>query len=90
PHVDPAVYETNVCMAQDYSLRYILVDGQGNFGSIDGDSAAALRYTEVSMTKLAHELLADLEQDTVDWEDNYDGSESITEVLPTRVPNLFI
>lgn len=90
PHGDLAVYETIVRMAQDFSLRYLLVDGQGNFGSIDGDSAAAMRYTEVRMTKLAHELLADLEKDTVDWEDNYDGSERIPEVLPTRVPNLLI
>ncbi|MDU3122656.1 MAG: DNA gyrase subunit A, partial [Acinetobacter baumannii] len=90
PHGDSAVYETIVRMAQDFSLRYLLVDGQGNFGSIDGDSAAAMRYTEVRMTKLAHELLADLEKDTVDWEDNYDGSERIPEVLPTRVPNLLI
>ncbi|MHA3082085.1 DNA gyrase subunit A [Acinetobacter sp. ANC 5383] len=90
PHGDSAVYETIVRMAQDFSLRYQLVDGQGNFGSIDGDSAAAMRYTEVRMTKLAHELLADLEKDTVDWEDNYDGSERIPQVLPTRVPNLLI
>ena len=90
PHGDFAVYETIVRMAQDFSLRYQLVDGQGNFGSIDGDSAAAMRYTEVRMTKLAHELLADLEKDTVDWEDNYDGSERIPQVLPTRVPNLLI
>ncbi|MBF7681980.1 DNA gyrase subunit A [Acinetobacter sp. B5B] len=90
PHGDSAVYETIVRMAQDFSLRYRLVDGQGNFGSIDGDSAAAMRYTEVRMTRLAHELLADLEKDTVDWEDNYDGSERIPQVLPTRIPNLLI
>ena len=90
PHGDSAVYETIVRMAQDFSLRYQLVDGQGNFGSIDGDSAAAMRYTEVRMTRLAHELLADLEKDTVDWEDNYDGSERIPQVLPTRIPNLLI
>ncbi|MFW1637194.1 DNA gyrase subunit A, partial [Acinetobacter oleivorans] len=84
PHGDSAVYETILRMAQDFRLRYLLVDGQGNFGSIDGDSAAAMRYTEVSMTKLAHELLADLEKDTVDWEDIYDGSERIPQVLPTR------
>ena len=90
PHGDSAVYETIVRMAQDFSLRYQLVDGQGNFGSIDGDSAAAMRYTEVRMTKLAHELLADLEKDTVDWVDNYDGSEHIPDVLPTRIPNLLV
>lgn len=90
PHGDSAVYETIVRMAQNFSLRYCLVDGQGNFGSIDGDSAAAMRYTEVRMTKLAHELLADLEKDTVDWEDNYDGSERIPQVVPTRIPNLLI
>ena len=90
PHGDLAVYETIVRMAQDFSLRYRLVDGQGNFGSIDGDSAAAMRYTEVRMTRLAHELLADLEKDTVDWEDNYDGSERIPQVLPTRIPNLLV
>ncbi|MCO8088858.1 DNA gyrase subunit A [Acinetobacter indicus] len=90
PHGDFAVYETIVRMAQDFSLRYQLVDGQGNFGSIDGDSAAAMRYTEVRMTKLAHELLADLEKDTVDWVDNYDGSERIPDVLPTRIPNLLV
>ena len=90
PHGDLAVYETIVRMAQDFSLRYQLVDGQGNFGSVDGDSAAAMRYTEVRMRKLTHELLADLEKDTVEWEDNYDGSERIPEVMPTRVPNLLI
>ena len=90
PHGDSAVYETIVRMAQDFSLRYQLVDGQGNFGSIDGDSAAAMRYTEVRMTKLAHEFLADLEKDTVDWVDNYDGSERIPDVLPTRIPNLLV
>ncbi len=90
PHGDSAVYETIVRMAQDFSLRYQLVDGQGNFGSVDGDSAAAMRYTEVRMRKLTHELLADLEKDTVEWEDNYDGSERIPQVMPTRVPNLLI
>ena len=90
PHGDLAVYETIVRMAQDFSLRYQLVDGQGNFGSVDGDSAAAMRYTEVRMRKLTHELLADLEKDTVEWEDNYDGSERIPQVMPTRVPNLLI
>ena len=90
PHGDSAVYETIVRMAQDFSLRYMLVDGQGNFGSVDGDSAAAMRYTEVRMQKLTHEILADLEKDTVDWEDNYDGSERIPQVMPTRIPNLLI
>ena len=90
PHGDFAVYETIVRMAQDFSLRYQLVDGQGNFGSVDGDSAAAMRYTEVRMRKLTHELLADLQKDTVEWEDNYDGSERIPQVMPTRVPNLLI
>ena len=90
PHGDFAVYETIVRMAQDFSLRYQLVDGQGNFGSVDGDSAAAMRYTEVRMRKLTHELLADLEKDTVEWEDNYDGSERIPQVMPTRVPNLLV
>ncbi|MDQ8974585.1 DNA gyrase subunit A [Acinetobacter johnsonii] len=90
PHGDLAVYETIVRMAQDFSLRYQLVDGQGNFGSVDGDSAAAMRYTEVRMRKLTHEILADLEKDTVDWEDNYDGSERIPQVMPTRIPNLLI
>ncbi len=90
PHGDTAVYDTIVRMAQDFSLRYLLVDGQGNFGSVDGDSPAAMRYTEVRMTRLAHDLLADLDKDTVDWEDNYDGSERIPTVLPTRIPNLLI
>ncbi|WP_447957954.1 DNA gyrase subunit A [Vreelandella sp. EE7] len=90
PHGDSAVYDTIVRMAQHFSMRHVLVDGQGNFGSIDGDNAAAMRYTEVRMARLAHELLADLEKDTVDWVDNYDGTERIPEVLPTRVPNLLI
>ncbi|WP_458525830.1 DNA gyrase subunit A [Onishia taeanensis] len=90
PHGDSAVYDTIVRMAQDFSMRHVLVDGQGNFGSIDGDNAAAMRYTEVRMAKLSHELLADLEKDTVDWVDNYDGTERIPEVLPTKVPNLLI
>ena len=90
PHGDSAVYDTIVRMAQDFSLRYPLVDGQGNFGSIDGDSAAAMRYTEIRMKKLAHELLADLEKETVDFVPNYDGTEHIPAVLPTRVPNLLI
>ncbi|ANF57560.1 DNA gyrase subunit A [Halotalea alkalilenta] len=90
PHGDSAVYDTIVRLAQSFSMRYMLVDGQGNFGSIDGDSAAAMRYTEVRMSRLAHELLADLDKDTVDWVDNYDGSQRIPEVLPTRVPNLLV
>ena len=90
PHGDSAVYDTIVRMAQTFSLRYPLVDGQGNFGSIDGDSAAAMRYTEIRMTKLAHSLLADLEKETVDFAENYDGTEHIPVVLPTRVPNLLI
>ncbi len=88
PHGDTAVYDTIVRMAQPFSMRNILIDGQGNFGSVDGDSAAAMRYTEIRMTKLSHELLRDLEKDTVDFIDNYDGSESEPSVLPTRVPNL--
>ena len=90
PHGDSAVYDTIVRMAQHFSMRHVLVDGQGNFGSIDGDNAAAMRYTEVRMARLAHELLADLEKDTVDWVDNYDGTERIPDVLPTKVPNLLI
>jgi DNA gyrase subunit A len=90
PHGDSAVYDTIVRMAQPFSLRYLLVDGQGNFGSVDGDNAAAMRYTEIRMTKLAHELLADLDKETVDWVPNYDGTEQIPAVLPTRVPNLLV
>ncbi|MDD1781761.1 DNA topoisomerase (ATP-hydrolyzing) subunit A [Enterovibrio sp. ZSDZ35] len=90
PHGDSAVYDTIVRMAQPFSLRYMLVDGQGNFGSIDGDSAAAMRYTEVRMAKIAHELLADLDKETVDFVPNYDGTEQIPEVMPTRIPNLLV
>jgi DNA gyrase subunit A len=90
PHGDTAVYDTIVRMAQPFSLRYMLVDGQGNFGSVDGDAPAAMRYTEVRMAKIAHELLADLEKETVDFVENYDGSESEPSVLPTRVPELLI
>lgn len=90
PHGDSAVYDTIVRMAQPFSLRYTLVDGQGNFGSIDGDSPAAMRYTEVRMQRLAHYLLKDLEKETVDWVPNYDETEQIPSVLPTRVPNLLI
>ena len=90
PHGDSAVYDTIVRMAQNFSMRYMLVDGQGNFGSVDGDSAAAMRYTEIRMAKISHELLADLEKETVDFVDNYDGTERIPAVLPTRVPNLLV
>ncbi|MBB6055686.1 DNA topoisomerase (ATP-hydrolyzing) subunit A [Tolumonas osonensis] len=90
PHGDSAVYDTIVRMAQDFSMRYTLVDGQGNFGSVDGDSAAAMRYTEIRMDRMAHELLADLEKETVDWVPNYDGTEQIPAVLPTRIPNLLV
>ena len=90
PHGDIAVYDAIVRMAQDFSLRYPMVDGQGNFGSIDDDPPAAMRYTEVRMTKLTHQMLADLDKDTVDWEDNYDGSERMPSVLPARIPNLLV
>ena len=90
PHGDTAVYDTIVRMAQDFSLRYMLVDGQGNFGSVDGDNAAAMRYTEIRMSKIAHELLADIEKETVDFGPNYDGSEQEPLIMPTRIPNLLI
>ncbi|MBU2223925.1 MAG: DNA gyrase subunit A, partial [Gammaproteobacteria bacterium] len=90
PHGDTAVYDTIVRMAQPFSLRYMLVDGQGNFGSVDGDSAAAMRYTEVRMAKITTELLADLDKETVDFVPNYDGTEMIPAVLPTKIPNLLI
>jgi DNA gyrase subunit A len=90
PHGDQSVYDTIVRMAQDFSLRYLLVDGQGNFGSVDGDSAAAMRYTEVRLSKIAHELLADIDKETVDFGPNYDGSENEPLVLPARIPNLLI
>jgi DNA gyrase subunit A len=90
PHGDTAVYDTIVRMAQDFSLRYMLVDGQGNFGSVDGDNAAAMRYTEVRMAKIGHELLADIEKETVDFGPNYDGSEHEPLILPARIPNLLI
>ncbi|OGI41150.1 MAG: DNA gyrase subunit A [Candidatus Muproteobacteria bacterium RBG_16_62_13] len=90
PHGDSAVYDTIVRMAQDFSLRYLLVDGQGNFGSVDGDAPAAMRYTEIRMSRMAHELLADLEKETVDFGPNYDGSEHEPLVMPTRVPNLLV
>ena len=90
PHGDTAVYDTIVRMAQPFSLRYMLVDGQGNFGSVDGDSAAAMRYTEIRMSKIAHSILADLDKETVDFVPNYDGTEHIPVVMPTRVPNLLV
>ncbi len=90
PHGDQAVYDTIVRMAQDFSLRYMLVDGQGNFGSVDGDSAAAMRYTEIRLAKIAHELLADIDQETVDFGPNYDGSEQEPLLLPSRIPNLLV
>jgi len=90
PHGDTAVYDTIVRMAQPFSLRYMLVDGQGNFGSVDGDSAAAMRYTEIRMSKIAHSILADLDKETVDFVPNYDGTEHIPAVMPTRIPNLLI
>ena len=90
PHGDSAVYDTIVRMAQPFSMRYMLVDGQGNFGSVDGDAPAAMRYTEVRMSRIAHELLADIEKETVDFVENYDGSESEPSVMPTKVPNLLV
>src|SRR5450631_2123684 len=90
PHGDTAAYDTIVRMAQDFSLRYMLVDGQGNFGSVDGDNAAAMRYTEIRMAKIAHELLADLDKETVDFGPNYDGSEREPLVLPSKFPNLLV
>jgi DNA gyrase subunit A len=90
PHGDTAVYDTIVRMAQDFSLRYMLVDGQGNFGSVDGDNAAAMRYTEIRMAKIAHELLADIDKETVDYGPNYDGSENEPLIMPARIPNLLI
>ncbi len=90
PHGDTAVYDAIVRMAQPFSMRYLLVDGQGNFGSVDGDAPAAMRYTEVRMSRIAHEILADIDKETVDFVDNYDGSESEPTVMPTRVPNLLV
>ena len=90
PHGDTAVYDTIVRMAQNFSLRYMLVDGQGNFGSVDGDNAAAMRYTEIRMSKIAHELLADIDKETVDFGPNYDGSEHEPLIMPARIPNLLI
>ena len=90
PHGDSAVYDTIVRMAQDFSLRHMLVDGQGNFGSVDGDNAAAMRYTEIRLSKIAHEMLADIDKETVDFGPNYDGSEKEPLVLPSRIPNLLV
>ena len=90
PHGDASVYDAIVRMAQPFSMRYLLVDGQGNFGSVDGDPPAAMRYTEVRMSKLAAELLSDIDKETVDFTPNYDESESEPSVLPTRIPNLLI
>ena len=90
PHGDTAVYDTIVRMAQDFSLRHMLIDGQGNFGSVDGDNAAAMRYTEIRLAKIAHEMLADIDKETVDFGPNYDGSEREPLVLPTRLPNLLV
>ena len=90
PHGDTAVYDTIVRMAQDFSLRYMLIDGQGNFGSVDGDNAAAMRYTEIRMSKISHELLSDIEKETVNFGPNYDGSEHEPLIMPTKLPNLLI
>ena len=90
PHGDSAVYDTIVRLAQPFSMRYPLIDGQGNFGSVDGDRAAAMRYTEIRMDRIAHELLADLDKETVDYVPNYDGTEKIPDVLPTKIPNLLV
>src|SRR6187455_3852860 len=90
PHGDVSVYDTIVRMAQPFSMRYLLVDGQGNFGSVDGDAPAAMRYTEVRMSRIASELLADIEKETVDFQANYDASESEPSVMPARFPNLLV
>src|SRR5690606_21589367 len=90
PHGDTAVYDTIVRMAQPFSMRYMLVDGQGNCGSVDGDMPAAMRYTEVRMSRIAHEILSDLDKETVDFTENYDGTESEPSVMPTRIPNLLV
>src|SRR5689334_373444 len=90
PHGDASVYDAIVRMAQPFSLRYMLVDGQGNFGSVDGDNAAAMRYTEVRMSRLTHELLADIDKETVDFQPNYDEKEQEPTVMPTRFPNLLV
>ncbi len=90
PHSDASVYDAMVRMAQEWSLRYMLIDGQGNFGSVDGDNAAAMRYTEIRMSKISHELLSDIEKETVDFGPNYDGSEHEPLIMPTKLPNLLI
>lgn len=90
PHGDSSVYDAMVRMAQDFSMRYVLVDGQGNFGSMDGDGAAAYRYTEAKMSRLGEFMLADIDRDTVDWRPNYDASKQEPTVLPTRIPNLLL
>lgn len=90
PHGDQSVYDTIVRLAQDFSMRHMLVDGQGNFGSVDGDNAAAMRYTEIRLAKIAHEMLADIDKETVDFQDNYDGSEKEPKVLPSKLPNLLV
>ena len=90
PHGDSAIYDTLVRMAQDFSMRYTLIDGQGNFGSIDGDNAAAMRYTECRLDRIAGELLADIDKETVDFVPNYDGKEQEPGVLPSKIPNLLI
>src|SRR6476469_565592 len=90
PHGDSAVYETMVRMAQNFNYRYMLVDGHGNFGSVDGDSAAAMRYTESRMSKISMELLRDINKDTIDYQDNYDGEEREPVVFPARYPNLLV
>ena len=90
PHVDSAVYDAMVRMSQDFSMRYPIVEGQGNFGSIDGDPPAAMRYTEVRMSKITDQMLGDIEKETVSFSPNYDGSEDIPDVLPTKIPNLLV
>src|SRR5690554_2235859 len=90
PHGDSAVYDIIVRMAQDFSMRYTLVDGQGNFDSVNGDRAAAMRYTEIRMKQISHDILADIDKETVDWVDNYDGTEKIPDVMPTRIPNVLV
>ncbi|HYF44538.1 MAG TPA: DNA gyrase subunit A, partial [Ramlibacter sp.] len=90
PHGDQSVYDTIVRLAQDFSMRHMLVDGQGNFGSVDGDNAAAMRYTEIRLAKIAHEMLADIDKETVDFQPNYDGSEKEPAVLPSKLPNLLV
>src|SRR5699024_3000695 len=90
PHGDSAVYESMVRMSQDFSYRYMLVDGHGNFGSVDGDSAAAMRYTEARMSKISMEMLRDINKDTIDYQDNYDGAEREPVVFPSRFPNLLV